>query len=93
MRLWPRPGVPTWVTSGGYIVQPEAAAPSGTKKLQITRIVATKKVQYDSMFRNGNAMSRAPICKGIRKLPNPPIMMGVIAQKIMISPWLVNRLA
>ena len=86
IRLCPYPGVPTWVTRGAYMVHPEAAAPSGTMKLARTHTVATTYVQNESMLRKGKAMSRAPICRGISRLPKPPIMMGVIAQKIMISP-------
>ena len=39
--------------------------------------------QYDIMFRNGNAMSRAPIMSGIRKLPNAPVRSGMMTKKIM----------
>jgi hypothetical protein len=37
-------------------------------------------------------MSLAPIIKGMVRFPKAPIIMGVMAQKIMIKPWLVNRL-
>ena len=40
--------------------------------------------QYDIMFSLGNAMSRAPIISGIRKLPNAPVSSGMITKKIMI---------
>ena len=42
------------------------------------------------MFSFGNAMSRAPIKSGMRKLPKVPMRMGVIAKKIMISPCVVK---
>ncbi len=36
-------------------------------------------------------MSRAPISRGIRRFPNAPIRIGVIAQKIMIVPCIVKN--
>ena len=53
--------------SGGYAVQPAAAAPPCDEERrehhERRRAGAT---QYDSMLRNGNAMSRAPTCSGTR---------------------------
>ena len=41
----------------------------------------------------GKAMSGAPIINGTIQLPNPPIMAGMMAKKIMMRPWaLTNRL-
>ena len=47
-------------------------------------------VQNDAMLSRGNAMSRAPIISGSRKLPKPPIKTGVTAKKIMIVPCIVK---
>lgn len=52
--------------SGGYAVQPAAAAPPSTKNDASMMTLAGTTTQYESMLRNGNAMSRAPICSGIR---------------------------
>ena len=43
------------------------------------------------MLRNGKAMSRAPICSGMRKLPNPPVRAVVSTKKIMMVPCMVSR--
>ena len=48
-------------------------------------------VQKESMFRNGNAMSRAPICRGIRKLPKPLTGSSESRKKTMIVPCMVNN--
>ena len=61
-------------------------------KLASTMHPLSAHVQNDAAFSRGKAMSRAPIISGMVRLPNAPIIMGVIAQKIMIKPWLVNRL-
>ena len=37
-------------------------------------------------------MSRAPIISGMQKLPNAPIMIGVMAKKIMMRPCIVKML-
>jgi hypothetical protein len=38
------------------------------------------------LFNLGNAMSGAPIMSGTIQLPNPPIIAGMSAKKIMIRP-------
>ena len=48
--------------------------------------------QYENMFSVGKAMSRAPIISGIRKLPKPPVRIGMITKKIMIVPCIVTSL-
>src|SRR5437867_3662010 len=57
----------------GYEVQPFDAAPPNTPKLSSMQMPAGHMNQYDIMFSFGNAMSGAPICNGMRKLPNPPV--------------------
>jgi hypothetical protein len=78
--------------SGGYVVHPAEAAPSCDVKERMTRTPEMKNVQYEYMLSFGNAMSRAPIISGMQKLPNAPMRMGVIAQKIMIRPCIVKML-
>ena len=51
----------------------------------------SKKIQYDRAFRKGNAISRAPICNGIRKFPNPPVSMAVKRKNTMMVPCIVTR--
>ncbi len=52
-----------------------------------------KNIQYEYILRRGKAMSRAPIIRGIVKLPKAPMRIGVMAQKIMIRPCIVKMLA
>ena len=72
--VWPipEPGrVCSSALSGGYAVQPAAAEPpSARNENSISRQPGTT-VQYDSMFRNGYAMSRAPMCSGMMKFAMP----------------------
>ena len=42
--------------------------------------------QNEMLFILGNAMSGAPIMSGTIQLPNPPIIAGMSAKKIMIRP-------
>jgi len=35
------------------------------------------------LFIRGNAISGAPIIRGISQFPNPPIMMGITMKKII----------
>ena len=65
---------------------PAAAVPYGTMKLARTISPDNTHVQKDSVFSRGNAMSRAPIIRGMVRFPKAPIIMGVMAQKIMIKP-------
>ena len=57
-----------------------------------TKMLEMKKAQYEYMLSFGKAMSRAPIISGMQRLPNAPMRMGVIAQKIMIRPCIVKTL-
>ena len=76
--------------SVAYMVQPPAAAPPSTKKLQTIMTTAGTAVQNDSMLSTGKAMSPAPIISGMRKFPNPPTMNGITTKKIMIVACMVN---
>src|SRR5262249_33467317 len=77
----------------GYDVQPEAAAPPvGRKKLSKMMMKAGHMNQYDIMFSFGNAMSFAPIMRGIVKLPKPPASTGMITKKIMIVACMLKNM-
>ncbi|MNN56811.1 hypothetical protein D3C81_1717640 [compost metagenome] len=45
--------------------------------------------QNDSVFRNGKATSRAPICSGTTRFIRP-VISGMATKKIMITPWAVK---
>ena len=53
-------------------------------------MLAEKKNQYDNIFRNGEAMSRAPTCSGIRKLAKVPLKPPVSTKKTRIVPCIVT---
>src|SRR5690349_18249389 len=92
-RFWPvvTPLYAGTADSGGYDVQPAAAGPFSTKKLEIMMMPAGTDTQNESMFSSGNAMSRAPIMSGIRKLPKQPTRIGMIAKKIMMVACMVKN--
>src|SRR5207248_4526905 len=84
--VWPSPGMPTLVERGGYVVQPAPAEPRSVRKEARTRSCEMRKAQNEYMFSFGNAMSRAPIISGMRKLPKQPERTGVTAQEISTRP-------
>ena len=47
-----------------------------------------RKSQYESAFRRGNAMSRAPIMSGTRKFAKPA-QTGTMPRKIIVVPCIV----
>lgn len=42
------------------------------------------------LFIRGNAISGAPIIRGMSQFPNPPIMMGITIKKIITNAWAVT---
>src|SRR5690606_37935377 len=74
--------------SGGYMVQPSAGAPPGTKNEDSSSRNANGRIQKDQLFMRGSAMSGAPICSGIIQLPRPT-NAGMIAPKIITSACMV----
>ena len=76
--------------SGGYIVQPPAIAPPGTKIEAINRIAAGIINQKLMLFSLGKAKSEVPIMSGIIQLAKPT-NAGIIAPKIMIKPCSVVK--
>src|SRR5687767_5077804 len=89
-KVCPRPGIPALPESGGYIVQPDPAEPMSAKNETAINSCEITNTQNDNALSSGNAMSRAPIISGMQKFPNAPIMIGVIAKKIMIKPCMVK---
>ena len=88
--VWPQPGDISGPLRGGYEVQPAIGAPveSSSDESRITPPVMY--YQKQSMLSEGIAISRAPTCSGMAKLPNVPKTMGVTARKTMIVPWSVK---
>ncbi len=48
------------------------------------------KIQTESMFRRGKAISRAPIIKGMRKFPIDARRRGIATKKTMTVPCMVT---
>lgn len=42
------------------------------------------------LFIRGNAMSGAPIIRGINQFPKPPIIIGMTIKKIITKAWAVT---
>src|ERR1051326_1774158 len=76
---------------GAYDVHPPIGAPVCTNSAEKMTMQDNRKIQYDNAFRNGNAISRAPICRGIRKLPKPPVSTAVNRKKTMMVPCMVTN--
>ncbi len=73
---------PVCSTSGGYMVQPPATMPPGTKNVDSSRVNANGRIQKLKLFMRGSAMSGAPICSGIIQFASPT-NAGMTAPKIM----------
>lgn len=84
---------PEWtmlLDRGGYTVQP-VPAPASTYDDESRSSRAGGRSQKLMLFIRGNAISGAPIIRGINQFPNPPIMIGITMKKIMIKAWAVTR--
>lgn len=83
---------PAWakpLERGGYIVQPVPAPlsiPAEASKSKKDGGISQNLI----FFIRGNAMSGAPIIRGISQFPNPPIIMGITIKNIIISAWAVT---
>ncbi len=64
------------------------AAPPAAKNESSRMMPPKRKSQYESAFRRGNAMSRAPIISGTRKLPKPA-RIGTTTRKTIVVPCMV----
>src|SRR5690606_11676666 len=72
--------------NGGYMVHPAAAGPASKNK-ELTIIILDKKNnQYATMFKNGEAISLAPICKGIKRLLKVPLSPAVNTKNTIMVP-------
>jgi len=83
----PEPGM-AWgsALNGGYTVQPPEAGPVSTNsEITITAEEAAKN-QYEIMFRKPDAMSRAPICNGMRRFEKVPLKPAVRTKNTMMVP-------
>ena len=70
--------------TGGYSVQPAVGAPIRNDENSIKP--ATGKIQKLSMLSHGKATSRAPICSGKTRLPNPPVSSGITTSHTIALP-------
>ena len=69
---------------GGYSIHPAVGAPMRNDENSIKP--ATGKIQKLSMFSQGNATSRAPICSGKTRLPKPPVSSGMTTSHTIALP-------
>src|SRR3954467_8621165 len=68
-RSWPLPGEKNFSETGGWLYQPDFAAPPFARKLMNMTMPPKRKNQYDAPYSRGKAMSRAPNKDGKRKFP------------------------
>jgi hypothetical protein len=69
---------------GGYTVQP-VPAPASIKADPSNNINDGGNNQKLNAFNLGNAISGAPINKGTKQLPKPPIIVGITIKNIIIK--------
>src|ERR1700761_1518110 len=76
--------------NGGYIVQPPLSGTFSTKNELSIITQARKKNQYESIFINGEAISRAPTCNGISRLLKVPLKPAVNTKNTIMVPCMVT---
>ena len=76
---------------GGYMVQPAAAGPASTNKDPIIIALDKKNNQKEIIFNNPDAISRAPICNGIKRLLKVPLKPAVSTKNTIMVPWMVTN--
>src|SRR5688572_1664155 len=86
-RSWPKPGENAFAEHGTYEVHPQAGGP--TRKLEYRTTPPESSSQYESAFRRGKAMSRAPSCNGMMKFANP-VQTGTTKRNTIVVPCIVN---
>jgi len=69
---------------GGYTVQP-VPAPVSIKAEHKSNINEGGNSQKLNAFNLGKAISGAPIKRGTKQLPNPPIIVGITIKNIIIK--------
>ena len=83
----PEPGIACGSADrGGYTVQPAAAGPDSTKSEVTITTELAKKNQYDNAFMKPEAISRAPICNGIRRFEKVPDRPAVNTKNTIMVP-------
>lgn len=78
---------PAWArlpARGGYTVHP-VPAPASTVEEANRRRKDGGRSQKLMLFIRGNAMSGAPIIRGMSQFPKPPIIMGITIKKIITN--------
>jgi len=83
---------PAWArfpAKGGYTVQPVPAPASTPEEARSSRKEGGRS-QKLMLFIRGNAISGAPIIRGISQFPKPPIMIGMTIKKIITKAWAVT---
>jgi hypothetical protein len=83
---------PEWASipdKGGYTVQPVPAPTSTTEDSNRSKKEGGNS-QKLRLFNRGNAISGAPINKGINQLPKPPTKAGITMKKIITNAWAVT---
>jgi len=75
--------------SGAYPVQPAAAAPPVVRKPDITIRPPNRNSQNDRALSRGNAMSAAPIWRGVIAFAKP-MASGPAKNSSIRVPWTVN---
>lgn len=76
---------PAWARfpdRGGYTVHP-VPAPASTPEEASRSKNEGGRSQKLMLFIRGNAISGAPIMRGISQFPNPPIIIGITIKKII----------
>ena len=68
------------------MVQPAEAGPASTNNEITITTLDKKNSQYEIMFRNPEAISLAPICKGISKFEKVPLRPAVSTKNTIIVP-------
>ena len=83
----PEPGIDSGkALSGGYMVHPAEAGPDSTNREESMIMLERKNSQYETMFKKGEAISRAPIWNGINKLLKVPLKPAVSTKNTMMVP-------
>src|ERR1700746_518352 len=87
----PEPGIACGkADNGGYTVQPPDAGPVSIPKEIIITVHEAKKNQNHNIFKNPDAISRAPHCNGINRLLNVPLKPPVNTKNTITVPCMVT---
>lgn len=84
VRSTEAPACARFPAKGGYTVQP-VPAPASTPEEASSNRKEGGRSQKLMLFIRGNAISGAPIIRGISQLPKPPIIIGITIKKIITN--------